>query len=97
MRNLQPSEPNTLEVLGLTFRIDAIDTPHDSERCCWSIADERITLSRNTTDEDRPELLRRAARLIAAELTFGPADTGGALPTPAAAWCSTTASNCIAC
>ena len=77
MRNLHPSEPDTLEVLGLTFRIDAIDTPHDSERCCWSIADERITLSRNTTDEDRPELLRRAARLIAAELTFGPADTGG--------------------
>ncbi len=77
MRSLHTSEPDTLSVLGLTFRIDAIDTPHNSERCCWSIADERITLSRNTSDTHRPELLHRAARLIAAELTFGPANTGG--------------------
>lgn len=77
MQNLPTSEPDTLKVLGLTFHIDAVDTPYCSERCCWSIANQRITLSRNTTDAHRPELLRSAARLIAAELTYGPTDTGG--------------------
>ena len=69
--------PETLNVLGLIFRIDVVDQPHRGMRCCWSVEEERIVICSAVPEADRPELLRLAAKLIAAELSFGPADTGG--------------------